>query len=228
MSFPHSSHLRAQVQRVQVHRDTMRLQDAHQLIGDLDPDPLLDGEAPGEDSHEPGQLGDADDLLVSDVADVCVPVERERVMLAEREEFDGAFDRLRNAAVRAAAAFGRKGREQLGVALIPIGCVKERTYETRWRGPGARRVEVHPEGGEYLGGVTLELFPLLGGDRARTSLLPLRGLFRIEDEARHRGLLAQVCGWAKTIRRSRAARFPETVRGQHRSRWATARLSARE
>src|SRR5713101_10123898 len=104
MSFPHSSHLRAQVQRVQVHRDTMRLQDADQLIGDLDPDPLLDGEAPGEDSHEPGQFGDADDLLVSDIADVCVPMEWERVVLAQGEEFDRALNRLRNAAVRAAAA----------------------------------------------------------------------------------------------------------------------------
>lgn len=75
--------------RVQVHCDPVWLQDPDQLIGDLDPDPLLDREAPGEDSHQPGQFGDADDLLMSDVADVSVPVERERVMLAQREEFDG-------------------------------------------------------------------------------------------------------------------------------------------
>ncbi len=82
MSFAHAPHLRAQVHRVQVHRHTMRLQQANQLIGDLDPDPLLNSEAPREDAHQPGQLGDADDLLVCDIADVCVAVERECVVLA--------------------------------------------------------------------------------------------------------------------------------------------------
>src|SRR5713226_9206652 len=78
----HSSHLRAQVHRVQVHRYTMRLQDADQLIGDLDPNTFLDREASSEDAHEPGQFGDADDLFVRDVADVRVSAEWKRVMLA--------------------------------------------------------------------------------------------------------------------------------------------------
>ena len=61
----------------------MGLEDAHQLIRDLDPDALLDREAAGKDADQAGQLGDADDLFVRDVPDVCMPMEREGVMLAE-------------------------------------------------------------------------------------------------------------------------------------------------
>src|SRR5260370_30459586 len=117
----------------------MRLQQTRELVGDLDPDALLDGEAASKDAHEPRQLGDADDLLVRDVADVRMPVERERVVLAQREEFDGTLDRLRDAAVRAATAFGREGREQLGIAFVPVGGVEQRVYEAEWRGLGTRR-----------------------------------------------------------------------------------------
>ncbi len=83
MSFTNSAHLGAQVHRVQVHGHSVRLQEPNQLVGDLDPDPFLDGEAPGEDAHQPGELGDADDLLVRDVADVRVAVERQRMVLAQ-------------------------------------------------------------------------------------------------------------------------------------------------
>src|ERR1700716_2850755 len=95
---------------VEVHRNTMRLQDPDQLVRDLHPDTLLDGEAPREQAHESGQLGDADDLLVRDVGDIRVPVEGQRVMLAQREELDRALDDLADLAVGTATALRWKSR----------------------------------------------------------------------------------------------------------------------
>src|SRR4030088_3104930 len=65
-----AAHLRAQMHRVQVHRDAMGLQDANQLVDDLHANPLLDREPASEYAHQPRELGDADDLLVRDVADI--------------------------------------------------------------------------------------------------------------------------------------------------------------
>src|SRR6202048_3819852 len=42
VTFPHSPHLGAKVQRVQVDSHAMRLEDADELVGDLDTDPFLD------------------------------------------------------------------------------------------------------------------------------------------------------------------------------------------
>src|SRR5690348_17583615 len=53
-----------------------------------------------EDAHQPGQLGDADDLLVRDVAEEGVAVERQRVVLAQRVEVDRSLDDLADVAVR--------------------------------------------------------------------------------------------------------------------------------
>src|SRR6266700_2167095 len=83
VALAHASHLRAQVHRVEVHRNTVRLKDTHELVSDLDTDALLDGETPCEYPHQPGQLGDPDDLFVGDVSDVRMPVKRQCVMLAE-------------------------------------------------------------------------------------------------------------------------------------------------
>src|SRR6266705_4724830 len=58
VALAHASHLRAQVHRVEVHRNTVRLKDTHELVSDLDTDALLDGETPCEYPHQPGQLGD--------------------------------------------------------------------------------------------------------------------------------------------------------------------------
>src|SRR6266540_7331226 len=101
-----------------MHGDPVRLEDANQLIGDLNAYALLDGEAPREQAHQPGELGDADDLLVRDVADERVAVEGQRVVLAQRVELDRAFDDLANAAVRASVAFGWEGGQELRIALV--------------------------------------------------------------------------------------------------------------
>src|SRR5256886_3674165 len=88
MALAHTAHLSAQMRRVQVNCDTMRLEHAHQLVRDLHADALLHSEAAGEDPDEPGQLGDGDDLLLRGVADVSVPLGRERMVLAQREELE--------------------------------------------------------------------------------------------------------------------------------------------
>src|ERR1700704_4173683 len=86
VTFANASHLGAEVRRVEVHGNAMRLEHAHQLVRDPHSDPLLDGEAPRKDANQPRQLGDSDDLLVRDVADVSVAVKRQRMMLAEGEK----------------------------------------------------------------------------------------------------------------------------------------------
>src|SRR5258708_26577587 len=120
-----------------------------------------------------------------DVADVRVAVERKRVVLAEREELDRAFDDLADVAVGAAMALGRKGGEELGVALVPGGGVEQRAQVALGGRKGARGVEVHAERLEDLGRVALELLPLLRRDLAGLDLLPLGGLFRVASETGH-------------------------------------------
>ena len=63
----HPTHLGTEMRSFQVDGHPVSLEDVLQGVGDLLPQPLLHGEAPGEEAHQPGQLGDADDLLVRDV-----------------------------------------------------------------------------------------------------------------------------------------------------------------
>jgi hypothetical protein len=55
-------------------------------IGNLLTNSFLDRKAPGKEAHEAGELRDADDVLVRDVADVGPAEERQAVVLTEREE----------------------------------------------------------------------------------------------------------------------------------------------
>src|SRR5438128_2667985 len=80
-------------------------------------------------------FGDPDDLLVRHVPDVGPPVEGERVVLAEREERDRALDHLADPAVRAPAALGGEGGQELGVALVAGRRVEQRPQEPLG-GPG--------------------------------------------------------------------------------------------
>ena len=84
-----SAHVRAEVLRGEVHGDTARLHEPDERVRDLLPRPLLHGEPSGEETDEPRQLRDPDDALVGHVADVREPVERQRVMLAQRMERSG-------------------------------------------------------------------------------------------------------------------------------------------
>jgi hypothetical protein len=68
--------------RLQVYRDAMGMEHPFKGICYLLPDPFLDGEPLGEQVHEPGQLGDAEDILVRDVTYISIAEEGEGVVLA--------------------------------------------------------------------------------------------------------------------------------------------------
>jgi hypothetical protein len=66
---------------LEVDRYAMRLEHRCQGLRDLLADPLLDREALGEQAHEAGKLGDANDVLVSNISHVGVTVKWERMVL---------------------------------------------------------------------------------------------------------------------------------------------------
>src|SRR5258705_361057 len=81
-------------------------------ICDLLPDPFLYREAFRKKAHEAGEFGKANDLLVSNITDVGIPVKGQGMVLAQRKKMNGAFDDLAQAAVRVPTAFGLKNLEQ--------------------------------------------------------------------------------------------------------------------
>lgn len=129
LDLPYSAHLRAQMRRLQMDRNTVRLQDLLQRFGELTADALLHREPAGEQPHQPGQLGQPDYVLVRDVADIRLADEGQAVMLAEGKERDRPFDYLTDPAVRTAMALGLEGSYQLLVAFVPTGGVEEGTQE---------------------------------------------------------------------------------------------------
>ena len=84
------------------------MQQLFERLGDLVRHALLDAEPPGEHAHQAGQLADADDLIVGHVAHVGLAEERQRVVLAQREERDRALDDLGQLAAGVAVALGRE------------------------------------------------------------------------------------------------------------------------
>ena len=98
-------------------------------VGDLHRHALLDLQAPGEEVHDAGELGQADDPLAGQVADVGHAVEREQVVLAQRVEGDrGGHDHLvvalvgerRRVELARGEHLGERGRDaprRLGEAL---------------------------------------------------------------------------------------------------------------
>ena len=70
--------------------DAGRLEHVHDRVGDLVGEPLLHLEPAGEDVHDAGHLGEAEDLAVGDVGDVGPAEERQQVVLAQRVELDVA------------------------------------------------------------------------------------------------------------------------------------------
>src|SRR5439155_17257828 len=147
---------------------------------DLDADTFLHGEAPGENANQARELRDPDDLLVRDVADVGMTVEREHVVFAQRVELDRSLDDLADAAVGPAVAFGRESSQEFGVALIPGRRFEKRVQVAAGSGASPRCVEVHAERLKDLRGVGLEFLPLGGAYLARADLLPMCGFFWIE------------------------------------------------
>src|SRR4051812_50054923 len=74
-----------------MHGNAARRDELDHRVGDLLAEPLLHREPPRIEADEARELRDAEDLAVGDVRDVRLAVERERMVLAEREERDRAL-----------------------------------------------------------------------------------------------------------------------------------------
>ena len=83
-----AAHARAEVRGLEMNGDAVRSDEPGEGVRDLLAEPLLHGEAPREQPDDPRQLGEPDDLLARDVADVGAAVERKRVMFAQARERD--------------------------------------------------------------------------------------------------------------------------------------------
>src|SRR5581483_3974150 len=140
-----------------------RVDELDERVRDLLAHPFLDGEAACVEADDPRQLRDADDLAARDVCHVRRPVERKRVMLAQRVERDWPFEDEPGVRGR---VLGRERGEQLRVAVVACGRVVERAQKARRRLTRARRVEIHAEGSEDLAGVPLETLPVGVADAA--------------------------------------------------------------
>ena len=77
-----------------------------------------------------------------DVAQVGMPVKRERMMLTERKKVDGSLNNLAQTTVRSTTTFGLERREQFGVALIAFGRIKQGADIALWRLARGRGVQV--------------------------------------------------------------------------------------
>src|SRR5439155_15990897 len=108
------------------------------------------------------QLADTDDPLVGDIPNVRLSHERECVVLTEREKGDRPLDDLGELAVCPAVTLGWEGRQQLGVAVVPVGGVEHRTQETARRLGGPGTIQVEPERPKYLSDIGLVSVPVDG------------------------------------------------------------------
>src|SRR5215211_3505728 len=157
----HPAHLHAEMVRFQKNSDPVRMQHGLQRVGDLLADPLLYGEALRKEPHQAGQLRDADDIFMSDIAHIRLAVKGESMVFTQSKERDRSFYDLADAAVRFAAALGVKDSQQLRVAVITFGRIKKRLDKSPRGIFGPGRVQIQSECRKDLGGVALELVELL-------------------------------------------------------------------
>ena len=129
-------------------------------------------QVPREQAHHPGQLGDAEDVIVGDVAEVGMAEEGQGVMLAERIEGDGSLDNLADLAVRPARAFGGERGDEVLVALVAVGGIDHRAQEPLGRAPRSGRLGRHAHRGEDLAQIALESLPVGVRDPAWVELRP--------------------------------------------------------
>ena len=104
----------------------VRLKHHIQGIGDLLPETFLYGEAPGKQTHQSGELGKADDVLMRNIPYVGISVKGQRMVLTEAIEGDRALDHLTQAAICSPTTLRLEDGEQFRIALIALGCIKER------------------------------------------------------------------------------------------------------
>ena len=85
---PHAAQCHARVLRLEHHPYPPGPEPGGQALGDLLGLPLLNLRPGREMLHQPGQLGQPDDALAGQIADVRQAGERQQVMLADRAERD--------------------------------------------------------------------------------------------------------------------------------------------
>ena len=181
--FLDTAHPRAQVRGLDVDGHAGRRDQLHQGVGDLLADALLDREALAEETDEPRQLRDTDDLGSGDVADVRDAVEGQGVVLAERVEGDRAFDDLAQRFGTGGRRFGGERRQQLRVAVVAGGRVEEGAEETLRRVTRSRSVGLEAERLEDLAEIALVAPPVHAVD-------PARRRFRLEQGELRRPVLS--------------------------------------
>src|SRR5262249_59463206 len=109
-------HRRAHMCRLEPYGDAAPARELAQAVRDLLCEPLLHGEATCIEPHETCELRDAENFVAGDIADVGAAMERERVVLAQGVEADGALDDLRVTPLHAFRPFGREHSAQLRIA----------------------------------------------------------------------------------------------------------------
>jgi len=118
-----------------------RIQRIHNLLSH----PLLYREALGKEAHEASELRDAHNMFVCNVANVGIPEKWQHVMLAQCIKRDRSLDYLAQATIRLAPALGVEYLEQLGVAIIAFGRVKQSLNKPLRRFFGSWRVQFMPK-----------------------------------------------------------------------------------
>src|SRR5436305_5057959 len=108
------THLCAEVMGFEIDGNSVRLEHRFQGIGDLLPDALLHRKALRKQAHEAGKLGNADDMLMRDVAYVGMPMKGQRVVFTEAKKVDRSLNDLAQTAVWPTATLGLKHGEQFG------------------------------------------------------------------------------------------------------------------
>src|SRR2546423_15717556 len=126
----------------EIYGDAVRLKRRIQGIGDLLPGPFLYRKALGKQAYETRELGNANNVLVSDISYVGMPVKRECMVLTEREKLDRPLDQLAQTAVWPTTTFGLKDREQFGVAIIAFSRVKQSSQKALWRSLRGRGIQI--------------------------------------------------------------------------------------
>src|SRR5437764_1443892 len=111
---------------LQIDSNTVRLKHGFQSIGDLLSDALLHSKTHGKQSYQACELGNTNNMLVSNVSHISMAVKRQGVVLTKSVKLNRPLDHLTQATVRATATFGTKHGDQLWVTLIALGRIKHR------------------------------------------------------------------------------------------------------
>src|SRR5689334_11725983 len=98
--FPYASHFHAEMMRFEKNGHTVRVQHGFQGVRDLLAYSFLYGKALRKEPHQAGQLGDPDDVLVSDIPHIRLAIKWQGMVFTQSKKRDGALYHLADATVR--------------------------------------------------------------------------------------------------------------------------------